>query len=279
MVPLNLGIRAHDLAPESLDDLIQKLHHYQFSCIQFAVKKCFPESVPDFQALSPGTASYYGMTFAREQIKIAVLGCYVNIVATDSSVRKKALADFNTHLRLARDFGASVVGTETGSVEKGFTLKNYTEEAFRSAVLSIKEMVAEAEKFGVTVAIEAGINHPLHTVEQIVELLEEVPSNNLQIILDCANLMSPENYQQQAEIVQSAFENIGSRIAAIHLKDFVVEDGKIKIVPVGKGWLDFEPILRYIKYQRPHIHSSLEATTEPHIGECVAFLTELYERL
>lgn len=279
MIPLNLGIRAHDLDPRSLEDLIQKIHHHHFSCIQLAVKKCFPESVPDFQSMSPGLARYYGTAFAKEQINIAVLGCYVNLVATDPAVRKKALADFKTHLRLARDFGTSVVGTETGSVEKGFTLKNYTEEAFRSAVLSIKELVAEAEKFGTTVAIEAGINHPLHTVDQIVTLLEEVPSNNLQIILDCANLMSPENYQQQAEIVQQALTQISNRIAVIHLKDFIVEEGKIKIVPVGKGWLDFEPILRYIKYERPHIQASLEATTEPHIGESVAFLTELYERL
>lgn len=277
-VPLHLGIRAHDF-PGHSPELIAKLKHYRFSHIQLAVRKSFPASVPSLSSLSPGTAVYYGESFRQAGIKIAVLGCYVNIIDPDPDKRTQALQDFSTHLRLARDFGASLVGTETGSVGNGYTPDNFTEEAFQEVVNSVKWMVAEAERFGVTVGIEAGQNHPLHSVRLTKRLLELVPSNNLQIILDCANLMSPDNYRQQEKVIAEALEQLGERIAVIHLKDFTVEDGKIVIVPVGQGQLHFAPILQYMKYKRPHIQGLLESTTEPFLQESVDFLHRLYNEV
>lgn len=278
-VPLHLGVRAHDFGQIPLADLTRKLQQYEFSHIQFAIKKSFPQSAPSLSALSPGTATYYGNAFRRAGIQIAVLGCYVNIVAPDPQTEAQALADFKTHLRFARDFGASLVGTETGSVGQGYTTDNFTEEAFQRVIAAVSKMVAEAERFGVTVGIEAGLNHPLHTAPLARRLLDAIPSNNLQIILDCANLMSPDNYLRQDEVVAEAFELLGNRIAVIHLKDFIVQDGKIQMVPVGQGWLKFEPILRYMKYERPHIQGIMESTTEPHLAESVAFLKQVYENV
>lgn len=277
--PLHLGIRAHDFGQIPLKDLIEKLQHYQFSHIQFAVMKSFPHSAPSLAILSPGTATYFGNAFRQAGIQIAVLGCYVNIVASDPKKRAQALADFSTQLRLARDFGASLVGTETGSVGDGYTPDNFTEEAFQEVVTSVTAMVQEAERFGVTVGIEAGLNHPLYTAALARRLLDAIPSNNLQIILDCANLMSPSNYLLQEDIIAEALELLGNRIAIIHLKDFVVQEGRIQMVPVGQGWLKFAPILHYMKYKRPHIQGILESTTEAHLEKSVAFIKRVYEEI
>ncbi|MNO38926.1 Xylose isomerase-like TIM barrel [compost metagenome] len=278
-IPLHLGVRAHDFGQIPLQNLIDKIQQYSFTHIQFALKKSFPDSAPSLTAISPGTASYYGNAFRQAGIQIAVLGCYVNIVDSDPLKRAQALAEFNTHLRLARDFGANLVGTETGSVGRGYTTANFTEEAFQEVVISVKAMVAEAERFGLTVGIEAGLHHPLYTASLTRRLLDEIPSNHLQIILDCANLMSPTNYLHQEAIIMEALKLLENRIAIIHLKDFIVQDGAIKIVPVGQGWLDFEPILRYMKYERPHIQGILESTPESHLGESIAFLQRIYEEV
>lgn len=278
-IPLHLGVRAHDFDQMPLPNLIERLHQFNFAHIQFALKKSFPESAPSLTAISPGTASYYGNAFKQAGIQISVLGCYVNIVDTDPNKRADALAAFSTHLRLARDFGANLVGTETGSVGHGYTADNFTEEAFQEVITSVRAMVAEAERFGVTVGIEAGINHPLYTAALARRLLDAVPSNNLQIILDCANLMSPTNHLHQEAIIMEALKLLGDRIAILHLKDFVVQDGVIKIVPVGQGWLDFEPILRYMKFECPHIQGILESTPEAHMEESIAYLERIYEAL
>jgi sugar phosphate isomerase/epimerase len=276
-IPLHLGVRAHDFTQVPLKDLIEKIQFYNFAHIQFALKKSFPDSTPSLTAISPGTASYYGNAFRQAGIQMAVLGCYVNIIDTDPFKRAQALAEFNTHLRLARDFGASLVGTETGSVGRGYTTANFTEQAFQEVVTSVKVMVAEAERFGVTVGIEAGLHHPLYSASLTRRLLDEIPSNNLQVILDCANLMSPTNFLHQEAIIMEALKLLGNRMVIIHLKDFIVQDGVIKIVPVGQGWLEFEPILRYMKYERPHIQGILESTPESHLRESIAFLQRIYE--
>lgn len=277
--PLNLGVRAHDFGQVPLDALIAKIRRHSFTCIQFAVKKSFPDSVPDFSALSPGTAAYFGGAFRQAGIHLAVLGCYVNIVASDPAERNRALSDFAVHLRLARDFGASLVGTETGSVGNGYTPENFTEEAFQRVVESVRWMVAEAERFGVTVGIEAGLNHPLYTAGLTRRLLEEVPSRNLQVILDCANLLSPDNYLRQEDIIAEALDLLGDRIAILHLKDFRIEQGRLEIVPVGQGDMQFRPLLHYMKYKRPHIQGLLESTPEENMEASVAYLKQLYEQL
>lgn len=278
-VPLQLGIRAHDLGQHPIDELIKKMQDYDFSHAHFAMKKSFPESVNTIQKMTPGTANYFQSRFAKAGLKISILGSYVNIVATDLDERKQAIADFKHHIHLARDFGASMVATETGSVGKGYTEENFTEEAFQKAVVSVKEMVAEAERFGVIVAIESGINHPVYTAPLAKRLVDEVNSPNLKIILDCANLMSVSNYKNQAEVIKEAFELLDDHLIALHIKDFIVEDDKIKIVPVGHGWMEYEEIMRYAKYQKPHIYTSLEATTEPHLADSIKLIKSIYDKV
>lgn len=278
-VPLQLGIRAHDLGQVPIEELTKKMQDYGFSHAHFAIKKSFPESVTTVQKMTPGTANYIHSHFSKAGVKMSILGSYVNITSSDLDVRKQAVADFIHHLYLAKDFGASMVATETGSVGNGYTLDNYTEEAFQRAVVSVKEMVAEAEKLGVIVAIESGINHPVYTAALLKRLIDEVGSPNLKAILDCANLMSVSNYENQQAVVEEAFELLDEHIIALHIKDFIVEDDKIKIVPVGHGWMNYEPIMRYAKYEKPHIFTSLEATTEPHIAESIKLIKEIYERV
>lgn len=277
--PLHLGVRAHDFGVLPLEELLARVKHYGFTHVQLAVRKSFPDSVPKAAALSPGTAQYFGNAFRQAGIHITVLGCYVNIIAPDPVQRAEALDSFAAHLRLARDFGASLVGTETGSVGAGYTKDNFTVEAYQAVVRAVRTMVAEAERFGATVGIEAGQNHPLHSAPLARKLLEAIPSNNLQIILDCANLMSPDNSARQAEVVAEALKLLGNRIAVVHLKDYKLDNGKIVIVPPGQGELDFKPILRYMKYERPHIHGILESTPESHMADSIAYLKQLYEEV
>lgn len=278
-VPLQLGIRAHDLGQVPIEELTKKMQAYNFTHTHFAIKKSFPGSVNTVQKMTPGTANYIHYYFNKAGVKMSILGSYVNITASDLDVRKQAVEDFKHHVRLANDFGASMVATETGSVGNGYTEDNFTEEAFQRAVVSVKEMVAEAERFGVIVAIEAGINHPVYTAPLLKRLIDEVNSPNLKAILDCANLMSVSNYERQAEVVEEAFELLDDHIIALHIKDFVVENDKIKIVPVGHGWMNYEPIMRYAKYEKPHIYASLEATTEPHLKDSVALIQRIYEEV
>ncbi|WP_086349003.1 sugar phosphate isomerase/epimerase family protein [Candidatus Enterococcus clewellii] len=276
MIPLNLGIRAHDLTAETREELGHKIQKYGFSHIQFAVKKSFPELAPDLTSISSGTASYIGDYLQNMGIKVSILGCYINLASPDPFIREKELAIFKHHITLAKDYHAALVGTETGSVGNGYTMKNFTEEAYVAARESIIELVAFAENFGVTVGIEAGINHPLHTSALARRLIDEIQSPNLKIIMDCANLISLDNYQKQEEVVFNALTELRDDISCFHLKDFVIENNQVKIVPVGTGWMKYNQILSFLKHDKPLMFASLEATTEPYVLAAIEKLTEVY---
>ncbi|UQZ36860.1 sugar phosphate isomerase/epimerase [Paenibacillus sp. PK3_47] len=274
---LELGVRAHDFGQLPLAELIEKLKRYQMNHIQFAVQRSFPESASSLSNIHQGTAVHYGEAFRQAGIRIAVLGCYVNIIDPDVEGRREALHQFATHLRLSRDFGASLVGTETGWLKD--PALHRTEEAFLEVVKSVEIMVKEAERFGATVGIEAVATHPLHSARLARRLLDLVPSNNLQIILDCVNLLSPENYEDRENVVLEALELLGDRVAVLHLKDCVLEGGAIKGVPIGQGGMNFAPILRFMKYDRPHLQGIMEETREENLDESIAYLRKLYEEV
>ena len=85
------------------------------------------------------------------------------------------------------------------------------------------------------VGIEGVAKHVINTPERMKRVLDEVKSNNLQVIFDPVNLINENNYDRQDELVRKSFELFGDRIVAIHAKDFVYENGEIKLASIGQG--------------------------------------------
>lgn len=277
--PLQLGVRAHDIKSTGISDLIHKIEQYKLKYIQLAPTKSFPQDVPNQLSLNAEFAEYCGQALEQAGIQIEVLGCYVNMVHPDEVKRTAALESFKLHLRLATQLGARLVGTETGTLGQGYCEDNFTEAAFASVINATKELVSEAERQNVMVGIEAGTNHPLYTAQLALQLVQEISSDHLRIILDCANLMTVNNYEQQDQIIEDALALLEPHIAVIHLKDFVVNNGKIEMVPVGKGILNFDPILKFMKYKKPHLRGLIESTPESALADSIAFLHQRYDRI
>ncbi|MEH7222648.1 sugar phosphate isomerase/epimerase family protein [Bacillus sp. JJ1566] len=276
---INLGIRAHDVKASSLDELVQMIADKGLTSVQLALAKSFPDLNTSLGSLSPGLGKFIGKAFQQKNIEIAVLGCYINMIHPDLEERRKVLDRFKEHIRFARDFGCTVIGTETGNIhaKMGFTVDNFQEKPFLDVVESVKELVQEAERFGVIVGIEAGVNHPVYNPKLLKQLLDEVNSNNLQIIFDPVNLLTVDNYNQQDDIIKEAIDLFGDRIIIVHCKDFVIEEGKLKFAPPGKGLLNYDLVMELIKPKKPYIQFLLESTTEPFIDDSIAFLKEKYE--
>ncbi|MDF2791427.1 MAG: sugar phosphate isomerase/epimerase [Neobacillus sp.] len=231
-------------------------------------------------SLSPGLARYVASAFSKYNVQIAVLGCYFNMIHPDLVERKKGLERFKEHIRYARDFGCSIVATETGNVnaEIFYTEENFKEEPFLEVVESVRELVKEAEKFGVIVGVEAGVNHPVYSPKVMKRLLDSIDSNNLQVVLDPVNLLTIDTYQNQEEIFQEAMELFGDRVVILHAKDFVIEDNQLVPTAVGKGLLNFDYILNVLKKKKTYINILLEETKEPFISESVALLKDKYQQ-
>ena len=276
-----LGGRAHDFGKLPVEELASKVSKQGYSYIQLALSKAIDGIDTSLGKLNPGMANYIRDIFKSENVGIAVLGCYINPIHPNIEERKKQIDRFKEHIRFSRDFGCSIVGTETGSlrVDDSIEYDNESKSAFETLIYTLKELVKEAEKFGVIVGIEGGKNEVVTTPEKMRRVLNLIPSNNLQVIYDPTNYLSAYNFKNQDEIIKEAFELFGDRMVVLHAKDFVIENGEIVTVAAGTGYLNYELILGLLKKKKPFINILLEDIKEADMDGSMSFINEIYNRV
>lgn len=276
---IHVGVRAHDFGKLPLEQLAAEVAARGLCCVQFAAPKSIPGLDDDAGRLSPGLALHVRDTLATRGIHIAVLGCYINLGDPDEKNRRHHLARFKTYLRLARDFGCSLVGTETGSLNSNFSWHpdNHGEAAYQRVLTGVRELVREAERFGSTVAIEAVERYVIHDPRSLRRLIDDVDSPNIQVILDPVNLLSAANFHRQDEIIEEAFALLGDRIAVLHAKDARLVDGVLKSVPAGQGQLNTALFFRLAKQHKPGIDVLLEDTQPASLQQTVDFVRTAWD--
>lgn len=268
---MNIGYRAHDCAIHEIDQLAARLNKMGVKNIQFAIRKSLKTFDFEKVSFSPGFARYMKDEFDKNNIHVTVLGSYINPVAADENVRRAQVDMFIENLKYAKYLGADMVGTETGRPdERG------REECYKVLVKSMREIADAAEKLGVMFAVEGVCRGTLSTPEYMKRLIDDVNSPNMLVIFDITNLLSFDNYKNQREIIDKAFELYGDRIAAIHLKDFVAEDGSLKRAVFGTGELDKEYLFSVLKERKPHIECMLEELSEYDYMQCRGYIDKTF---
>lgn len=243
----HLGLRAHDFGCLPPDALAGRLASFGATCVQLALAKALPGIAAGAEPLDPLSAAAIGRSFESAGIRISVLGCYINPVHPDTAVRESQLQRFEAHLRAARLFGCRIVGTETGPAGPA------GEKAFPILLNSIERLVKVAEACGAVAGIEpVADTHALSSIEKTARLLAEFPSPALGIIFDPVNLVPDAGLATSQEaFFEEAFDAFGSRIVAVHAKDFRMEDGrKSAPLPAGSGEMDYLRFFAMLKSLR-----------------------------
>ena len=275
---MQLGIRLHDTTKLPFEERIADVHRLGFTCGHLALAKVIDEFPTTDEALTPGLAMYIKNVFARNQVDIAVLGCYLNLATPNKEQLAKNTHRYMTHLRFASWLGCGVVGTETGAPNEkyAFTPECHTEEALKTFITNLRPVVKYAEQMGVVFAIEPVYRHIVCNPARARRVLDEIASPNLQIIFDPVNLLEMENYKDRQAIFEETVDLLGPDIAMVHLKDFVIEDGKMVSVGCGLGEMDYTAILKFMKERKPFIHATLENTKPENNQQVKDFILKKY---
>ena len=277
---MQLGIRLHDTKKLCFEERIADVSQLGFKCGHLALAKVIDEFPTTDEALTPGLAMYLKNVFARNNVDIAVLGCYLNLANPNPEKLAQITHRYMAHIRFASWLGCGVVGTETGAPNETYTHvpECHGEEALQTFITNLRPVVKYAEQMGVVMAIEPVWKHIVCNPKRARRVLDEINSPNLQIILDPVNLLDICNYQQQVEIVDEAIALLGPDVAMVHLKDFVVEDGKLVSVGAGLGQMDYTSVIRFMKTRKPFIHATLENTTPENNIQVKEFIQKLYDQ-
>ena len=277
---MQLGIRLHDVAGETLEEKLAHARAQGFSCGHVALSKVISQYSVKDSALTPGFAMYLKRLFAKYDLDIAVLGNYLNLAHPDpqklAAIQKRYLA----HIRFASLLGCGVVGTETGAPNPAYQYEPAcrSDEALDTFITNLKPVVRYAEQMGVIVAIEPVIRHIVYNPRRARQVLDAIGSPNLQIILDPVNLLDENNAADHRAVVQEAIDLLGEDVAVIHLKDFQVQDGKIVSVGAGMGEMDYTGVMQFIKKEKPYIHATLENTKPDNAMAARLFVQKQWEQ-
>ncbi|GAA2182378.1 sugar phosphate isomerase/epimerase [Brooklawnia cerclae] len=269
---INFGARGHDVTwARTPEELADGLAGYGVHNVQLALGRSFPALSGGGQ-VNPGMGAYFRRVMADRGVQIAVMGCYSNIIDPDPERRAGVLATFEAYLRNARHFGAPIVATETGTVNRegfAYTTANFTDDVYAETARVVRRLVEYGERVGTIVGIEPGVNHPIHDLDRVEQLLGDVDSPFLGIVLDPTALLDPHAPTDPAAMTDEAFDRFGDRIVAVHVDDYRLEEGKVVRCDIDEGVLPVGSILSTVSARRPHLVVVMEETTNQAIARAV----------
>lgn len=274
---IRLGIRAHDVSSASTPrELGKRVRELGLSAVQLAPAKSFPDLVAGPAALNLGLARWLGAELEAEGVEVAVMGSYFNMIDPEPDKRAQGIDTFIHNLSLASALGAHVVASETGSVDPAFhyTTQNFTDEAFDQTIETITTLCSAAEKFGVMVGIEAGVNHPIHDIATIERMFACVDSPNLGLVLDPTALITPDIAELQVDMCRDILRRFSGRVCACHLVDFRIEAGELVRCAIGCGQAPVRELVAAFEEALPGGYVLMEFTPEADVEQALTALSD-----
>lgn len=271
---LKLGIRGHDLPGasfESVDDFIHSFKQYDLDYVQLVNKKAFK----DFN-MDPHFIVDTAEKFRKENIKVAMVGAYFNMIHPVEEKRLDGIEYFKWNMEIAPVYGCSIVGSETGSANGDkwtFNEYNHTEEAYQR----VRETVLELQKYGrifkTRPIIEGAFAHTIYTPDNLNRLINECGLQD--VTVDVYNYLNIDNYTEANAIFDRCLELFQDKIRVFHVKDFKVEDGKLKQCGIGQGIMDWKYFIPKIQKKVPNAVLIFEGVVGEDIATSIDYLRRL----
>ena len=185
--------------------------------------------------------------FDALRIGIPSLSATFNVIHPDVGQRARQTAEAVRLIGLAPRLGAHVVTLCTGTrnTENMWQAHpaNVDPDAWRDLRQTLDPLLQAADTAGVQLGIEPEPGNVIRDAEAAAKLLAELGKGApIGIVLDPANLLTPETVARQDEIVGHAIDLLGLRVLGAQAKD-VVRSG---YAAAGAGLLDYPAVLRQL---------------------------------
>ena len=247
---MKLGIRAHDLGRSPAQQLIQSLKNHHFPFIQLVLAKAIEDDQPQLLIDDESFINELSQQLQMNHIEVAMLGAYFNPIHSNKDKVAQSVEYFKKHLKVAKQFNTTLVGTETGSYNDDqwtFHEQNSSEEAFLEVKRIFSQLLEVAQTEGVYEAIEPAYHHVISSPKRLRRLMDELAHDHIRVTFDLFNLLSIDNYKNQRAIIDEMIELFRQDIRIIHVKDFIIENSELKQVAPGQGLLDYAYLLERLK--------------------------------
>ena len=207
-------------------------------------------------------------------IEISVLGSYIDFTTDDDEIWKNHKIEFIAAMRISKPLSALYIGSESSygniSIEDKIRL-------FPKLIERLDDILNEADKYDVYVAMEPVAAHTLYCSEWTGKMLGKLGRERLKIIFDPLNMLTRERVDSQESLWKECIDAFGKETEVIHLKDGVFPD-KGRHVPckLGDGVMRYEIIEKWLKKEKPDITIIREEARYEYAKEDLVFMKRLF---
>jgi len=189
--------------------------------------------------------------FAAQDVVIAEVGAWVNILDPDAEKRRKNLAYVEERLALAEEVGASCCVDIAGSFDPNIWYaanpKNFSQEFVDGTVENCRRLIDAVKPTRTKFSIEMMPYSFPSGPDEYLKLLKAVDRKQFAVHLDVCNVMnSPERMYNNGAVIRECFRKLGPWIASCHAKDLKWEDYyqvSLREVIPGRGHIDYKAYL------------------------------------
>lgn len=203
---------------------------------------------------------------AENDIVIAEVGIWNNMLDADSEQRKKNIDYAVRQLILADEIGAvcavNIAGTPHAARWDGPHRENFSAETFEMTVETVKSVLRQADPKKTHFSIESMPWMIPSSPREYLKLIEQVAHPMFSAHLDIVNMItSPRRYFFNDEFLKECFEILKGRICSCHLKDIRLKDEftfQLCECAPGEGTLDMETLYELCEKENPHMPVLIE---------------------
>lgn len=177
----------------------------------------------------------------ENDVTIAEVGIWRNVLAKDENERKNSLEYAIGQLKMADKIGArccvNVAGTPHGPRWDGGYKENFDAATRKDIIKSIRTIIDEAKPVNTKFTIEPMPWMVPTSPDDYLRLIDEVERDEFGVHLDVVNMVtSPDRYFGLDDFMEECFDKLGDRIRSCHLKDILLlEDYTFQLRECGCG--------------------------------------------
>lgn len=273
--PRQLGIFAKTITRASFSEVLEVIAQYGLHSIQFNFACVGLPSMPE--VVVPEVLEQVRRDCETRGIGIVGVSGTFNMIHPDAAQRAGGLRRLEVLAPAVRAMGCDFISLCTGTRDAQDMWRSHpdngTPEAWRDLGVTLEQAVQIAERHNILLGLEPETGNVVSSARQARQLLDEMKSPRLKIILDPANLFHGGRTERMRETIAEAFDLLAPDMHMAHAKELAADGGMGSVAP-GQGVIDWDFYLQCLQRMRftgPVIMHGLPETT---VAGAVAFLRQ-----
>ena len=217
----------------------------------------------------------------RNQVEIIGLSCTFNMAHPDKRISAHGLRSLKVLAAACAGIGTNFLSLCTGTRNTENKWKGHPENkslaAWTDLLKTMEKAVEIAEEHNIYLGVEPEMGNVVNSPQKALQLLEEIKSSRIKIILDPANLFETAASKNWINIqIEEAIGILQENIMIVHAKDRTLTG---VVTSPGKGAVDFNFLLQrlhQINFSGPLVMHGLSAQE---VGRSVSFLKPVIEEV